>query len=86
MYDIPEVPGASGEVFVMVSAAFDVKVKLLVAVFARLSVTVTGKVTLPEPGGVPARRPPELSVNHPGNPVADQLFPPTPPEAANWRE
>ena len=49
-----------------------------------LSVTFTVKLeSTALRGGVPASVPAVLMVSHVGKPVADQLYPPAPPEAAN---
>ena len=48
-----------------------------------LSVTVTEKVeSSAVRGGVPVKAPAVLRVSHVGKPVADQVYPPAPPEAA----
>jgi hypothetical protein len=49
-----------------------------------LSVTVTVNVALVAVrGGIPVNAPAELRPSQAGNPVADQLYPPEPPVAAN---
>ena len=70
-----------------VSAVFTGRVNVAVAVFAEESVTVTENVTDETPaGGVPERYPAALNVSHEGNPVAAQVYPPLPPEAAKVSE
>jgi hypothetical protein len=50
----------------------------------RLSVTVTVKVEFTAVrGGIPVKAPAVLIPSHAGKLVADQLYPPAPPEAAN---
>ena len=59
---------------VSVSPAFTTgSVNEAVTLWAAESFTVTENVILPLDGGVPLRCPAAVSVNHEGNPVADQL-------------
>jgi hypothetical protein len=50
------------------------------------SITVAVKVTVPALGGVPVSKPPELRLNPEGNPVADQTYPPLPPDTESCCE
>jgi hypothetical protein len=84
LYATPMVPLFNGEFVVITSgAAFTGSVKGPVAVVPLLSLTVTLKFTGPGPGGVPIKAPAEVKVNQLGKPVADQVYPPAPPTAAN---
>jgi hypothetical protein len=87
-YSVPTVPAGSGDVLLMVTAAFTGNVKLPCAVLLNESVTVTEKETdvVPE-GGVPDRNPAAVRLSHDGSPVAIQLYPmPLPPEASKFAE
>jgi hypothetical protein len=57
---------------VTVRTASTGKVKLPVTVRLSESVAVMENVTFPAPGGVPLRRPPDVKLSQPGNPVPDQ--------------
>lgn len=71
----------------MVRAALTGRVKLPVAVSCDESVTVTEKVIEVAPvGGVPDKSPAALNVIQEGNPVADQVYPPVPPDAIKLAE
>jgi hypothetical protein len=48
-------------------------VKLPVVVRLCESVTVTEKVVLPEPGGVPLRNPPEVNISQAGKDAPDHV-------------
>lgn len=81
-YTSPWTATGRGEVVVITRGAFTGSVKLPVAMFAEESVTVTGKETDVAPGGgVPERTPAALNISQDGNPEADQVYPPVPPEA-----
>ena len=60
------------------------KVKGKLAVLLPLSVTFTVKVeSIAVRSGVPDKTPAVVRLSQAGRPVADQLYPPAPPEAAN---
>ena len=85
LYAAPIVAAGSGEVVVMVSAAFTGRTKGRVSTPPAPSVTVAVKLTEPAAGGVPVSKPPALIVSHAGRPAADQLKRATPPPSANAR-
>ncbi len=81
-YRVPLVADGKGDVLLMVSAEFTGSVKLPLAVWVDESVTVTVKEAAVAPlGGVPDKKPAADKFNQEGNPVADQVYPPLPPDA-----
>ena len=82
----PAVAVGSGEVVVITKGGFRDKVKAALWVALELSVTVTVKEALPAAGGVPVKTPAALRVSQLGKPVADHVYTPLPPVAANVME
>ncbi len=77
----------NGEVFVIVSTAFTGRVKFPLTLSFEESVTVTLNETVVTPlGGVPDRKPAAVKLSQEGRPVADQVYPPLPPEAVKLSE
>jgi hypothetical protein len=71
-----------GEVVVMARVTGTVKEPE--AELLALSTTFTVKVASTAlEGAAPDKTPPVVMVSHAGKPVADQLYPPAPPDAAN---
>lgn len=70
----------------MVRAASTGSVNIMLAVLLEESVTLAVKVTGLAAGGVPLRAPAALNVSQLGRPVADQIYPPVPPDAVNVLE
>jgi hypothetical protein len=76
-----------GEVVVITGGAFTGSVNIPLIVFSDESVTVAEKETEVTPvGGIPDRKPAAVSDSQVGKPVADQVYPPLPPDAVKLSE